>query len=205
MDERHERALARVRAVLLAGLVLSLAAGAHVLGGGALPAPLVLLLLTSVTLAAASALGRRRLRLRTLVPALALGQVALHSAFAVLAVPTATGQVPAGHVHGGVLVGTVSTGAAHASTDLASPLMLAAHAVATLVTALAAVHADRAWARAVAWLVRLFPGLAVLLHLPVLGRRPGVRATPRRRLPAGLADVVATRPHRGPPVAAAAA
>ncbi|MEJ5945506.1 hypothetical protein WDZ17_09410 [Pseudokineococcus basanitobsidens] len=210
MDERHARALRCVRAVLLAGLVLSLAAGAHVVGGGDLPSPLLLALLATLSLAAGSALARRRLRRRTLVPALAAGQALLHQAFTALAtVPGTTEPAgPAGHgghAHGSVLVLTSTAGAPEVAVDPASGLMVLAHALAAAATALVAVAADRAWERAVAWAVRLFPALAVLLTGPVAGGGPRTRRTRARRTALPRSVVLSTQPRRGPPAGLLAA
>lgn len=209
MDGASERALHRLRAVLLASLVLSLAAGAHVLGGGDLPEPLLLALLGALALAGASVLGRRRLRRRTLLPALGAGQLLLHAAFAALAVPvTSPGQLTTAGAHGahahGVLVPLTGTGALDAAVEAASTGMVAAHVVATVVTALAAVSADRAWAAAAAWLTRLFPALLVLLAGVVAGPAPRARRTPAVRCALPRAVVLSARPRRGPPVAAPA-
>jgi len=215
VDEGHERALQRLRAALVASLVLSLAVGAHVLGGGALPDPLILVLTGALVLAGASALARRRLRHRTLLPVLGLGQVVLHGVLAALAVPgTAAGQLaPTGagttgahgnHLHGLVLPPGSGTGAVDAAVEAASTGMVLAHVLATVVTALAAVSADRAWASAVARLTRLFPALLVLLAGLVADPCPRARRTPAVRTALPRAVVLSTRPRRGPPLASPA-
>ncbi|WP_299036132.1 hypothetical protein [uncultured Pseudokineococcus sp.] len=204
MDQGHERALQRLRAALVAALLLALAAGAHVLGGGDLPDPLLLALTGALVLAGASVLGRRRLRHRTLLPVLGLGQVLLHSAFAALAVP-AQAQAPtqaASHGHG--LVVPLGPGPVDAAVEAASTGMVLAHVLATLVTALAAVSADRAWAVAVAWLTRSFPALLVLLAGVVDGPAPSARRTRAVRTALPRAVVLSTRPRRGPPALAPA-
>lgn len=203
------RALQRVRAGLLAALVLSLAAGAHVLAGDALPTPALLVALAAVTLAATTVLGRRRLRRRTLVPALVVGQWALHHAFAVLAVPLpADAAVPTGAVHAGHLPGAaVLPAVGEVGPDLVAPsaAMTLAHALAAALTALVAVSADRAWAAAVTWLGRLLPALAVALPALVPGGASRARRTPRTRVLVPAAVVLSTRPRRGPPVGLLAA
>jgi hypothetical protein len=203
------RAVQRVRAGLLAALVLSLAAGAHVLAGDALPAPALLVALAAVTLAATTVVGRSRLRRRTLVPALVAGQWALHHAFALLAVPlpgadaVPTAAVHAGHVHGAALLPAVG----EAGPDLVAPsaAMTLAHALAAAVTALVAVSADRAWAAAVTWVGRLVPALAVALRALVPAGAPRARRTRGTRVVVPAAVVLSTRPRRGPPAALLAA
>ncbi|MEJ5889542.1 hypothetical protein WDZ16_13860 [Pseudokineococcus marinus] len=224
MDGDHGRALQRVRCALVASLVLSLGAGAHVVGGGDLPDPLLVGLAGALVLAVASLLGRRRLRLRTLVPVLGAGQVLLHAAFAALTVPPAgavdvdaAALAPAAghgaHAHGALLLaaggGGVDAALAAASAGSAalagSAGMVAAHLAATLVTALAAVSADRAWAAAVARLAQLFPALGALLVDLVEGPAPRAQRTPAQRCAVPRAVVVGVRPRRGPPAAVPAA
>ncbi len=210
VDGDHGRALQRVRSALVASLVLSLGAGAHVVGGGDLPDPLLVGLAGALVLAVASFLGRRRLRLRTLVPVLGAGQVLLHAAFAALTAPPAgaVDVVPAtghgAHVHGVLLLAT-GGGGVDAALAAASAGMVAAHVAATLVTALAAVSADRAWAAAVARLAQLFPALGALLVDLVEGPAPRAQRTPAQRCAVPRAVVVGARPRRGPPAAVPAA
>ncbi|ROP44701.1 hypothetical protein EDC03_0827 [Pseudokineococcus lusitanus] len=200
------RAVQRVRAGLLAALVLSLAAGAHVLAGDALPAPALLVALAAVTLAATTVVGRRRLRRRTLVPALVAGQWALHHALAVLAAPLpAADAAPVGgvHLHGAAVLPAVG----EVGPDVVAPsaAMTLAHALAAAVTALVAVSADRAWAAALTWLDRLVPALAVALRPLVPAGAPRARRTRRTRVVVPAAVVLSTRPRRGPPAALLAA
>jgi len=209
VDEGHERALQRLRTLLVASLALCLAAGAHVGGGGRLPDPLLLLLTGALVLAGASVLGRRRLRHRTLLPVLGLGQVLLHLALTALAVPaaapvaTAVGTgAHAGHAHD--LLPPLGGGAVDAVAETASAGMVVAHVLATVATALAAVAADRAWASAVDRLTRLFPALLVLLAGVVAAPAPRARRTRQVRTALPRAVVLSTRPRRGPPPAPSA-
>jgi len=214
VDEGHERALQGLRTALVASLVLCLAAGAHVAGGGQLPHPLLLALTGALVLAGTSVLGGRQLRRRTLLPVLGLGQVALHSVFTALALPStgaarlsveAAGTgVHGSHAHDLLLPLGSGPSAVDAAVETTSAGMVVAHVLATVVTALAAVSADRAWAGAVARLTRAFPALLVLVAGVVAGPAPRARRTPPVRIALPRAVVLSARPRRGPPLAAPA-
>ncbi|RYV51681.1 hypothetical protein [Pengzhenrongella frigida] len=210
------------RAITTSAVALSLGAGAHALGGGALPSTLVLVALGALVLLPATALARRQLRLWTLLPALAVLQVAVHAVLSFLS-PAGLSVVvdPApssGHAHGGapgLASDLVQGGAASVGLAAASPLlhvhagvssvgMLVAHAAAILVTAALLVGADGAARRALHWLRAVVPLLGLRVAGPVVAsplhepaRAPGfVPLAPGR---------VRSRPRRGPPVEPATA
>lgn len=187
-----------LRTGLLSTGILTLAAGAHTLAGGAFPAPAILAALLALTLLASVLATKIRLGLPAMTAVLGAGQVLLHEAFTALA-DTGTPQaaLPAVHQHddGAALAGALqhlspalghsaATGG-HASVAHDSlshdPGMLLAHTVATLLTALLLARGEAAlWALA-AWLRPLFRA-AKTPALPVAGRAlraPFAPAPPR--------------------------
>ncbi|MET1087059.1 MAG: hypothetical protein ABWY04_08055 [Arthrobacter sp.] len=143
-----------LRASAVAAVILALASGAHIGGGGELPAPAILLAILALTTLGSTTATRLRLGLPAMAALLGIGQLVLHSLFTAFgssgaAVPAAATLhtshltdadlvVPAGHLHG-----------AEAGSG---PLMLAAHALATLACALLLAKGEEAlWALA-AWL-----------------------------------------------------
>jgi hypothetical protein len=163
-----------VRGAVLAALVTLLTATGHAVGGGSLAdlSPLAVLvpLLAQVLVAVAD-------RCRGLLPVLAAlgaGQLALHYLLLVL---TAHGD-PAGTFSG--------------------PAMVAAHAAATLVTAVVVIHADAAVAALVAAAGRLLPRRP---RVPAVDVAPPTRPVPEVDVPlvAGLV-LLAAHARRGPPI-----
>ena len=151
-----------LRSAMVALTVLSLAAGAHTLAGGQLPSPGILLALLALTGLASTTATRLKLNLPALAGLLGAGQLVLHEAFTAFSGP-ALSPALAGAVSGpGDLahhVGPVPLPAGIGST-LAAPgpdsglslLMLAGHALATLLCAVLLARGEAAlWALA-AWL-----------------------------------------------------
>lgn len=167
-----------LRTGLLSTGILTLAAGAHTLAGGALPAPAILAALLALTLLASVLATKIRLGLPAMTAVLGAGQVLLHEAFTALA-DTGTPQtaLPAVHQHddGAALAGALQHlspalghSAGHGSLTH-DPGMLLAHVVATLLTALLLARGEAAlWALA-AWLRPLFRATKTPA-LPVAGR-----------------------------------
>lgn len=193
------------RSAAVTTTVLSLAAGAHVLGGAPLPGLPVLVLLAALVNVPVVLLAGRRMGMRTLVPLLGLGQWSLHHAFAWFATSgTCTGgsgHGVTGHAHHAQTV-VASCGAGDGSgsiSDLHATAwglpMLAAHLLAIVLTALALSRGEDALWLLVAWLRPLAP-------LP----RPRLIEAPAPRLQA-LHAMPVLRPrcparaerHRGPP------
>ena len=145
-----------LRASAMATAMLTLAAGAHLAGGGALPAPTVMLAVLALTALGSTTATRLRLGLPAVAALLASGQLALHEVFTAASIPAAAAGSGATAPH-----------ASHSSAAAAlppmldhiygveatsGPLMLAAHVFATLGTALLfAKGEDALWALA-AWL-----------------------------------------------------
>lgn len=216
------------RVVVTSAVVASLAAGAHAAGGGHLPSLTLLAALGSLVLLAVAVLSRWHLRLSTLLPVLAGIQAALHGALSFLA-PGATSAVvnPAwahGYAHDAVVNGAVAHAAQapfalvmssplahdHAAAALPGmfatmPAMLVLHAVATVVTALVLVGADGAARRTACWSRAVLP----LIASPTVGPVAAVRRVVVAEAAPGFVliarGLVTSRPHRGPPLALAAA
>jgi hypothetical protein len=155
-------ALRLFRALVVAVLVVGLAAGAHVLGGGSLPPGIVTVTLVAVVVAACVALTRRRVGLAATVALLAAGQVALHGVFSAIGTAGCTALVPSAahasmdHAAHAAYLATAGCGAAVAHSTLLPVLgawaMVVAHGVAVLAGALVVAGADRALTWLVAWL-----------------------------------------------------
>ncbi|MFJ6358603.1 hypothetical protein [Pseudarthrobacter oxydans] len=145
-----------LRATAVATVILALAAGAHLAAGGELPAPAIMLAVLSLTALGSTTATRLRLGFPALAALLGGGQVALHEVFTAFSSSgTAAGSGPAAshvsHVAGpGFLTPAADHLAGAAAT--AAPLMLAAHVLATLGSALLLAKGEAAlWALA-AWL-----------------------------------------------------
>ena len=145
-----------LRATAVATVILTLAAGAHLAAGGALPTPAIMLAVLSLTALGSTTATRLRLGFPALAALLGGGQVALHEVFTAFSSSgTAAGSGPAAshvsHVAGpGFLTPAADHLAGAAAT--AAPLMLAAHVLATLGSALLLAKGEAAlWALA-AWL-----------------------------------------------------
>jgi hypothetical protein len=162
-----------VRGTVLAALVTLLTATGHVAGGGSLAdlSPLAVLvpLLAQVLVAAAD----RCRGLLAVMVALGTGQLALHYLLVVLTAHDSAAAVP-------------------------GSAMLAAHAVATLATAVVVTYADAALAALLAASCRLLPRRPTVAAVDVV---PPTRPVPGADVPlvAGLV-LLAAHARRGPPI-----
>ncbi|GAA5126726.1 hypothetical protein GCM10023320_43020 [Pseudonocardia adelaidensis] len=157
-----------LRGAVLAGLSALLAAAGHAAGGGTVPDLVALVPVLPLLAWAFTGLASRRRSLVGTVAVLAVGQFVLHTTIELLH-PAHTGST-----------------------------MLAMHAVATVVTAVALRHADRGAAALVAALRRVLPRR--LLPLPA-DRPLRVFAVPGPAVPARLTRAfVVAHARRGPPV-----
>ncbi|GAA1735653.1 hypothetical protein GCM10009809_33560 [Isoptericola hypogeus] len=215
-----------MRELLVASTTLSIAAAAHLFGGGSLPGSVAGWVVTvALTLPVAVWTARRRLTLPRLLPAMAVLQVVQHTALSFMATAGAsaasstgpgTGSAaaagPAAHAGQpaptpGSLAfptGLDPTHLHHGDDPRAGALMLAAHAVAVLVTALLLAAGDRAAGSLLVWLGAVVLLVAGALAAPVGPGRPrrparGTSWVPRTWL--GLAGLRL----RGPPRVAAPA
>ena len=151
-----------LRSAMVALTILSLAAGAHTLAGGQLPSPGILLALLALTGLASTTATRLKLNLPALAGLLGAGQLVLHEAFTAFSgpalSPSLAGAVSgpgdvAHHAGPGPLpAGFGSTLAAQGLDSGPTLLMLAGHALATLLCAILLARGEAAlWALA-AWL-----------------------------------------------------
>ncbi|MEO9222694.1 MAG: hypothetical protein ABI251_13165, partial [Mycobacteriaceae bacterium] len=121
-----------LRAAAVAGVVVTLAAAGHDLGGGGLPDPAVLLTGSAAVGVAVTGLARTRLNTRTLLGVLLGAQVGLHLLFGLTLHPAAAaGQAPpvltmlTFHVLAALLSAVVLANADRAVFALATPVRLA--------------------------------------------------------------------------------
>lgn len=188
------------RTGLIASIVFGLAAGGHLAGAGSLPAPTILAALCAVTMVPVAALTRFRLSFPVLTGLIGAGQIWLHWAFSALSVG-APAAVPSALLSGHASHAAATLG--HESWAVAAPahaaapdgLMLAAHAVATLGTALVLARGEQALGAVADWLRPLLgqpePAITVPARVPgaclaaavLPPTRPGVRLPARRGPP----------------------
>ncbi len=195
-----------LRSGALALAVLSLAAGAHVIAGGTLPALPILLALLALTGLATTLATRFKLGFAAVAPVLGGGQLVLHEAFTALG-PVAMGPaVEAPHVHHAAQLPAIGNAVAdglqhlHTADSPFGWFMLAGHVLASAASALLFAKGEQALWQLAAWLRPLWRILA-LLFTPDAGTRPA---------PAGPASAFIPRPwrnlrqdsRRGPPVVA---
>ncbi|UKA74548.1 hypothetical protein [Arthrobacter sp. FW306-07-I] len=181
------------RAMAVTTAMVALAAGAHVMAGGALPHPVIFLGLVALVLAPVMILARFKVAAPAMAGLLVASQLILHEAFNALSTPAGFQHVAVGHLHG---PGSVLPASAF-TPDYAVPntLMLVLHAAATLATAVVLARGEAAvWALA-AWLrpiIRIITPV-VIPDWPLQPARPAVVVLSRwrnLRLPA----------RRGPPL-----
>ncbi|MFK4299790.1 hypothetical protein ABH924_004976 [Arthrobacter sp. GAS37] len=188
-----------LRTGLIGSIILGLAAGGHLAGGGRLPEPAILFALCALTVLPVAMLTRFRLSLPVLAGLLGAGQAWLHWAFSALS----DGAAPAGplisghtgHTPGAVASQTV-TAAMPAHAAASDWQMLAAHAVATLGTALVLARGEQALWALLAWLRPLvqLPAPTTIQPPRVPGPRVVPAIVPMDRLGRRLPSL------RGPPV-----
>lgn len=179
------------RSVLVSMCMMSLAAGAHVVGGGSLPPAILVVALAVFALVPVTLLAGRRLSLPVLTGLLFAGQILLHSAFEMFSNAASclggTGH-GAGFNHASTTAHCVPEGSGqilpHMIDAGASPLMLAAHlGAAGVILWMLARGEDAFWAL-IAWLrplVRL-PQLIPVVQWPqVEPYREDIRVPPSRR------------------------
>jgi hypothetical protein len=147
------------RAAAFGVVVLTIAAGAHVAGGGALPSMTVLALLAIPVTVAAFALTSRRCGLALLLGSMAAAQVLLHQTLAALAAP-----VP-GDMSDQMSAASASAmgGHAMAQADGRSFTMTAAHVLATVVTAWLLARGEQALWQLVSRLLPVLPGEPIVV------------------------------------------
>ncbi|MFF2246752.1 hypothetical protein ACFVTM_21585 [Arthrobacter sp. NPDC058130] len=199
------------RTGLIGSIIVALAAGGHLAGGGRMPEPAIVAALCAVAMVPVAVLTRFRLSFAVLAGLLGGGQLWLHWSFdalSAMAVPARMAGSHPGHAAAAMPPGTLDgTLDASMAVPVAGPgagmdgVMFAAHAVATLGTALLLARGERALAALASWLRPLvqLPEPATVVPARVPGPCPATLVLPAaragRRLPA----------RRGPPVPVPAA
>ncbi|MET1004880.1 MAG: hypothetical protein ABWX96_05005 [Propionibacteriaceae bacterium] len=186
-----------LRLGVLGGVSLLLAAGAHTAGGGALPAPGVLVVAAGLLGLMALVVTQRRCRFPLLLVVLGAQQAALHAVFAAATGPAAACAGLAGSAHHGAVVASGCTSVADAAAApmvMPGPGMWLAHTVAVVATA---------WllSRAEAWLWRTADRIirtATAAPTSIRGGLPSVRGR-FARLAAYASPVASPAAPRGPP------
>ena len=191
-----------LRATAVATVILALAAGAHLAAGGELPTPAIMLAVLSLTALGSTAATRLRLGFPALAALLGGGQLALHEVFSAFSSPgtnpgSGTATPHESHLAGaGILAPAVDHLAGAAA--MPGPLMLTAHILATLASALLLAKGEAAlWALA-AW---LRPLVALPQPLACDGGTPPVAAFPPAAVPLRPWRNLRQDSRRGPPSA----
>lgn len=188
-----------LRSAMVAGSIMSLAGGAHVLAGGRLPAAGILMALLALTVLASTAATRLRLRSPAMAGLLGTGQLVLHKAFTALD-GTLSGPADSAMTHHPVPAMLTAAPLAHIPPDGPVPslaaLMLAGHTLATLTCALLLAKGEEALWLLAAWLRPLFHLPEPALHRIVTASAAAIR--PAGRTPRPWRNL---RPdcRRGPP------
>jgi len=167
---------------MVATTTVALAAAAHVVAGGQLPAPAILIAFLALTGLVSTAATRLKLNLFTMTGLLGAGQVVLHEAFSAFSAPIAGALTDAGttgaggHHAGGIPLPVPADHLQLHALDSALALsMLAGHALATLACALLLARGEDALWSLAAWLRPL-----VQLPTPVSTRPAATRVLPPR-------------------------
>ncbi|MFK0008491.1 hypothetical protein ACIQTZ_15705 [Paenarthrobacter sp. NPDC090520] len=189
-----------LRSGALSVVVVLLAAGAHVLGGGALPTAPVLAALIALTGLAATLATRFKLNVAAMTALVGASQLVLHQAFTSLA-PIDAAAPAGGHHPGTESLAPIVDPATHLHElgTTAGALMFIAHVMATVASAAVLAKGEDALWQLAAW-------LRPLVTLPSLLFKPDAGATP---VAVGAPDVFIPRPwrnlrqdsRRGPPAA----
>lgn len=195
----------RTRTFVIAAATIALAAAAHILGGGSLPHPAVLLALAGLVTLPVAALTARKVSTPAMVATLGIGQVILHEAFVQLnpARPMGSEMGMAMHHHGiaaesaTTLLGSVlqSFPVLLDSAMLSSLVMIGAHCLATVGTAVVLAKNEAALFALMAWLRPLIQ-LPEVQHAPAM---PSVRPASTGRCVPVLWRQLKIHPLRGPP------
>jgi len=154
-------------------VIVLLAATAHLAGGGELPTAPVLIGLVALTALASTLATRFKLNVVTMAGLLGAGQLALHEAFTALGPVSASGQRTMHHLGADPLSSGVDIAATH-THELGTAfgtLMLIAHIVATIGSAVILARGEDALWQLAAW-------LRPLLTVPTLVFRPDAGTSP---------------------------
>ena len=189
------------RTGLIGSMIVALAAAGHLAGGGRLPEPAIVTALCAVAMVPVAVLTRFRLNFISLAGLLGAGQLWLHWSFGALST-AAPAKIPGpaiynhpGHAAADVVSGLFSQALPAPSAAGMDGAMFAAHAVATLGTALLLARGERALSALGSWLRPLvqLPEPVSVVPTRVPGPCTVILALPRVR----VGRLLPTR--RGPP------
>jgi len=193
-----------LRAAMVAVTMVTLAASAHVFGGGELPAPDIMAAVLALTVMAATAATRLKLNFPAMASLLGTGQLVLHEAFSAFSSPAGTGLSGAPGHHSaawppGIRLDAAGGTAGHLhqfDSAWAAGLMLGGHALATLACALLLAKGEAALWSLAAWLRPLIqlPEAA----MPDVVAAPAAAGRPSDSAPLPWRNLRADCP-RGPP------
>ena len=188
-----------LRTGVIGSTVLGLAAGAHLLAGGSLPAPAIMVALLALHVLCSTVATRFQLTLPAMLALLATSQLVLHQAFELLSLPISPIPATAGaslHNHAlsaqdqsaAVLESLTTAGTGTTAMGMmghggASGWMLFGHLCATVATALVLARGENALWSLAAWLRPLFHRAAVVLHVPAVPGTPAIAPLPLPQLP----------------------
>jgi hypothetical protein len=188
------------RAVVAAALSLFVAAFSHVLVGGAAPSGLAIVASFTVSVMVCVALTGKRLSLAALSIAVGVSQFLFHAVFSVWAEAAPSTAIGTGHM-AAMQMGTLSPAVGHQVMEMDGWMWLG-HAAAAVVTIVALRHGELAF-----WGILLLSGLwigSLFSRLPKPQAPASVRPVfvqPARVFaPRGLAILLTSLRHRGPPV-----
>jgi hypothetical protein len=155
-DPRPRTPFHFLRASTVSMVILALASGAHLAGGGALPTPAIMLAVLALTVLGSTTATRLRLGFPAMAALLGGGQLALHEVFAAFSAPAAAAASGTATPHDSHLAGAalLTSAAGHLSgaEPGSGPLMLMAHIMATLGSALLLAKGEAALWSLAAWL-----------------------------------------------------
>lgn len=192
----HTAPFRLLRTVSVGATVLGLAAGAHLLAGGTLPAPGIMAALLALHVLCTTIATRFKLTLPAMVALLGSSQVVLHQAFETLSHTATAAPGAAGlHQHGlsteaaaAAMLASMNTAAAPGLDHMGhagamSGWMWAAHITATLAAAALLAYGESALWSLANWLRPLYRRAAVVQVPPAQTARPSVIPRPLPSLP----------------------
>ncbi len=203
-----------LRTILVGATILGLASGAHLLGGGALPAPAIMAAILALHILCSSIATKFRLTPAVMLALLASSQLVLHQGFETLSHGIAPVAAPGAEV----LDRHAMSAEAHASAVMSSATMagapgmeifghgahmsgwmVMAHIAATLVAAALLAYGENALWSLAGWLRPLYQRAAIVHVIPARTLRTSIISQPLPCMPWRN-----QRPNtrRGPPLSA---
>lgn len=159
-----------LRSALLAGLSTTTSVFAHVAAGGEFPPTWLTISITGILWAGAYALSSRALTLLQVLAVTGFGQILINGALASAHSPANQCTQPIGQVidaHSGAILAESGPLANITQVMSMTPMMAAAHVLATLLLTLAVAGAEKAWD----WLISaLNPGQNCFIRVLLLSR-----------------------------------